>query len=991
MSSRYDNDSEDVVQENKKQTEAINKYIIGTLKMYINPEIFVKSSSGNTKKRKMPSIYYTQQYTKTPGEVQKIQKEITSEQAANKLASGSGSGSGVSGTSGITTGTGMGQPMQQQFQQPQLQQFQQPQLQQPQQQLVPQPVKVMGGGAEPMYGMGGVSGLNVQATSISSRVDPNAEPYIASLIKFSNAGFPPYSTIKSQVDTFFNLRAFRGFLKKLGNPVPIKDKDNKPINVENALGPSLIKDSDGKDKKVDKSEVENVFKEIFGNTSRDNTSQSSGTKEYTKDGATGKISFWSTNAVPQKIGKAFIFLYTIPSPQESRQQAQLSGQGRNLNANKPMMLMVKDGNDYSLIGGYVDNTIKNILGNTQVSTETETEVTKPDVITRTITKEFSSKTGTSFPQSVASKYLLYKISNYETKLAEFKSQLINVKIKLEEVEKRITSITSEVSSLKDELKEISRLIGDDEDSILKGRQTSLSSKYNEKTKELENEMDNKKQYNEDLSRLMVEINGINKNKEILPVIVYAVQVSQNTMQSIIQSSKSRTTLASGELVMVPIVTIYNVLSNKQVSDNIVVTKFQNQLLQMVIGILQQEKIISQIADASQITEDYYNKDARMEALQKILSPDSISEIDDIIKHNIKFMLGIFFSYKNSFSYSGNQYIINSVDWDDTFKQLSNISKLLKRMNASYYITLKLFLEKLEPGKLPSDRKGTFLESCGVKGAIIRNEWKNNFESRTLKEWKALLPIPSFGKGKGEGEGILNKIVPSFIKNALKSIQNPLMSPLDPGVLQVSLIQYSLLGEVELQEFYFKIENSFAGVTWKNDNTWEKRKQRLFAAMDECQADIYCFQNVQCSLDVYKKCVDEAVFDDEKHTIDRRVKILHEINNFSTYRERLNLYFNKIHGNLISTHDSEGLNCVSDIYEKYKDSYDFVYFFEQVFYKDSSQASGYIPNMLYPEYDKKVALGNLTMVKKSKFEIENKLRYDVRIGAAFCSENIKKKF
>ena len=76
MSSRYDNDSEDVVQENKKQTEAINKYIIGTLKMYIDPEIFIKNASGNTKKRKMPIIYYTRQYTKTTGEVQKIQKEI---------------------------------------------------------------------------------------------------------------------------------------------------------------------------------------------------------------------------------------------------------------------------------------------------------------------------------------------------------------------------------------------------------------------------------------------------------------------------------------------------------------------------------------------------------------------------------------------------------------------------------------------------------------------------------------------------------------------------------------------------------------------------------------------------------------------------------------------------------------------------------------------------------------------------------------------------
>ena len=183
------------------------------------------------------------------------------------MSSGSGA-SGVSGISATTTGMGMGmgmgqQPPLQQFQQPmqmqqqqqqqqqqmlqqrmlqqqQQQQQMQQQQQQQQQQLVRRPTEVMGGGAEPMYGMGsmgmgGVSGLNLQSTSISSRVDPNAEPYIASLIKFSNAGFPPYSTIKSQVDTFFNIRAFRGFLKKLGNPVAIRDKDNKPIDVESAF------------------------------------------------------------------------------------------------------------------------------------------------------------------------------------------------------------------------------------------------------------------------------------------------------------------------------------------------------------------------------------------------------------------------------------------------------------------------------------------------------------------------------------------------------------------------------------------------------------------------------------------------------------------------------------------------------------------------------------------------------------------------------------
>ena len=227
-----------------------------------------------------------------------------------------------------------------------------------------------------------------------------------------------------------------------------------------------------------------------------------------------------------------------------------------------------------------------------------------------------------------------------------------------------------------------------------------------------------------------------------------------------------------------------------------------------------------------------------------------------------------------------------------------------------------------------------------------------------------------------------------------------MSPLDPGVLQVSLIQYSLLSESELQAYYPKIENSFSGVAWKNDNTWEKRKQRLFAAMDECQADIYCFQNVQCSIAVYNKCITDAKLTEDE------IIILRNINSTTSldYRKRLNLYFGKIHDALISADDSDtdGLNCVNDIYKKYKDSYDFVYFFEQVFYTsewlnsrttDKTQIilSGYAANMLYPEYGKKVALGNLTMVKKSKFEIENKLRYDVRIGAAFCSENVKKKF
>ena len=1013
MSTRYDNDSEDVVKENTKQTEAINKYIIGTLKIYITPEIFVKNTSGDTKKRKMPSIYYTRQYTKTLGEVQKIQKEITNEQAASKLPSGSG----ASGTSGITTGTGtgMGQQMQQrqmqqqqqqqqeqmqqqQQQQEQMQRQQQQQMQRPQQQmqqLVRQPVKVMGGGAEPMYGMGsmgmgGVSGLNFQSTSISSRVDQNAEPYIASLIKFSNAGFPSYSTLKSQVDTFFNLRAFRGFLKKLGNPITIRDANNQPINVENALLGLHTKNVNDK-KTIIPTSIEYKIRTFFGPVIHEKSSEPT-LKEYKSDKLKdAEIKFWSTNEVPQKIGKAFIFLYTIPSPQESRQQAQLSGQSRNTNANKPMMLMVKDGSEYSLIGGYVDNTIKTLLANnTQVTSESETQVTKFDVIEKTITKEFSSKTGTSFPSSIASKYLLYKPPPPPNHARSQESNESYSEEKHKEELSKKQKVTTEIDKLKEQLKK-SRIRSREISADSINEKKKINTEIEETEKSIEVKEEELKKIEDVIYTIKKRLEKKNQDKEILPVIVYAVQVSQNNMQTIIQNSKSRTTLASGELVMVPIVTIYNVLAGKQISDNIAIIKFQSQLLQMTIGILQQEKIISQIADASQIGTDYYDDEKRTDELKQILSPDSINEIDDIIKHNIKFMLGIFFSYKNTFFYSGNQYIINSVDWNDTFQQLRDKAKLLKRMNASYYINLKLFLEKLEPGKLPSDRKGTFLESCGVKGAIIRNEWKNNFESKTLDGWKEVF---GFGKKKEDevkGEGIFDKIVPSFIKNAIKSIQNPLMSPLDAGVLQVSLIQYSLLSESELQEFYPNIENSFAGVAWKNDNTWEKRKQKLFTAMDESMADVYCFQNVQCSLDIYKKCITDAKLTEEDITK------LQDINNPITYRKRLDIYFDKIHDALISGKNEDGANCVNDIYEKYKDSYEFVYFFEQVFYSSAEvnkhpiNASGYIPDMLYHEYGKKVALGNLTMVKKSKFEVVKNLRYDVRMGASFCSGVNKTKF
>ena len=62
---------------------------------------------------------------------------------------------------------------------------------------------------------------------------------------------------------------------------------------------------------------------------------------------------------------------------------------------------------------------------------------------------------------------------------------------------------------------------------------------------------------------------------------------------------------------------------------------------MTIGILQQEKIISQIADARQIGNDYYDDKSRMDKLKKI----TFVEINSFnILSNLMSLPGIFISF-----------------------------------------------------------------------------------------------------------------------------------------------------------------------------------------------------------------------------------------------------------------------------------------------------------------------------------------------------------
>ena len=135
-------------------------------------------------------------------------------------------------------------------------------------------------------------------------------------------------------------------------------------------------------------------------------------------------------------------------------------------------------------------------------------------------------------------------------------------------------------------------------------------------------------------------------------------------------------------------------------------------------------------------------------------------------------------------------------------------------------------------------------------------------------------------------------------------------------------------------------------------------------MDMCGSDIYCFQNVQCSLESYRKIV-ESLTGAEKET-------LQDVTTPNKQSERIKIH-RKVLNQLLEKVD-DPLNLLAQIYERYKQEYFFVYFFEQSYIGGAMTIS-----------DKKTALCNLTMVKSDKFELKDET--DVRMGA-FINKNKK---
>jgi nicotinic acid mononucleotide adenylyltransferase/O-acetyl-ADP-ribose deacetylase (regulator of RNase III) len=839
--------------EERKEKDAIEKYNVGTLKMYISPEIIETNKSGDFKKRKLSKIYYLRKYTETPSELQQSQK-IQAAAAAPAPAPAPVAGPVAGPVAAAAAPPVIAPPVAA------------PPLNQ---NLVPKvgglfstssldsdnsPTAVNRPSGSSSYSP---SSTGYSNESIANKPTYDAEPFISSLIKFTNAGFPSNSTVKSRLDTFFNIKAFRAYLKKLGEPITLFDKNNKTKN------PSDIK--------------------ILGSGSNEPGSGVDGKKRIEDGGNKLQTKPQNYEAL---IGSVYAFLFTNPSEQEKRQQSE-SSKTKTL---KPSLLMVKDGDEYSLLGSKIDNQEKQLTAlGASVVTNQISKITSDNKINKTIEEAFTKKTGTTFP-------------------------------------------------------------GTSSDT----RRTLV---FEPKTMDPAPTIDTK------IDDLMAIINS--------------GQVDLSKMNSIIQSSKNRTSFGSGDLVLVPIIDIYNVVkgnvSASQIEGKISISPRQRIILKLTIELLQKQNILPTLTGEERQKDTFHTDKERMVGLAD-LSPATISELNSTVIHNIKFILNIIFSNKTTFLNGGTSYIIDYVDWNNTFKQLKDTA-IQKNMKVGYYIEIELFIEKFDKGKLPINRADSFLGSCTVKRARLNSSWKRDFLNQNWGQVAEKLSDAFKPDPNASIASAIAGIIPNSIRKTLLGSSRDLMPRLNAGVNQISFVQYTFLGQDELIKAFKLVDNSYAGVAWKNNQAWEKRKERLFGAVDSCDADVYCFQNVQCSINVYKNIVKKlsTAKQDALKSTDTSPQTL-----------RMNIYKNDIQEQLLSD-TTDPTNLVAQIYEKYKDYYHFVYFFEQkcIIPTQLPSPTSTIrtcilePDTEFPDIAHPTAVGNLTMIKKLKFEIKE--IFDIRMA------------
>ena len=859
------------VAEQNKTTNIIKKYNIGTLQIFISPEILSMTSK---ERKRIDKIYYKRDYTSTPSELQKSQKDYEKEVALQKeQKEQKEQRDNIAKQAAVPPALPAIPPP------PNVVPPAPPALPSPPRPVAPNAPNadlkkkqlMIGGGffdsdfnddrgrlyererererMDPYNGMEARMGArtttssSITASSLLSNATKDAEPFIASLVKFNNSGFPNNATIKARVDTFFNINLFKAFVKKLGEPIKLYGNDSQIVSVDDI-------------------EVLNEPK----NQKKDDSKKKVFETDQKTEGSF--ITNWYPSQEQKKlIGSVYAFIYTTPTEQEKKQALEMSKK-----IPEASMLMIKEGDNYRLIGGPIDNREKVFAGYGVPLAPSPSSRIKSDTDENTVANQINSE----YRKITGQSSLPMAVSN-----------------------------------------------------------TGLRFIY------------------EPQSSFDKDVNA-NSDKSKMKSVIYTRQVTNSQIESIIESSRASST----DIVKVPITTLFNIISGKTQTLQLRIDLNPNTvtILKFLFRILEKQNLLSAISgQQKKKTGEIY--DDRIKAIREKLSESSLNELDAVIRHNIRFILDIIFSNKVTFNYKGIDYIIDYLEWNNTFKQLR---KVLENYKVAYYIELELFLEKLEKGKLAIDRDRTLFSSCAVKGSQIKNFWRRNF----LEQNWARVGRQIKNSIKVKSTPSVTDILPGFLKKALNVGGSEIMSQLNTGVNQISFVQYCLLGQEQLVQDFKNIDNSFAGVSWKNENLWSKRKEILFNAMDMCGSDIYCFQNVQCSLESYRKIV-ESLTGAEKET-------LQDVTTPNKQSERIKIH-RKVLNQLLEKVD-DPLNLLAQIYERYKQEYFFVYFFEQSYIGGAMTIS-----------DKKTALGNLTMVKSDKFELKDET--DIRMGA-FINKNKK---
>lgn len=371
--------------------------------------------------------------------------------------------------------------------------------------------------------------------------------------------------------------------------------------------------------------------------------------------------------------------------------------------------------------------------------------------------------------------------------------------------------------------------------------------------------------------------------------IYLYSVSSDITEKIIRSARSVDKI----IRMIPLETIDNIINKNEDRKDY---NIDNNIIDLIKNILTKIKVSYDITSSTTALKLKEYNAQQLEMIDSKLSKSTRDMINNNINSNIRFLINLFFSNQTVFIYRGNNYSIQSVEWVNN-KYIRGYPAT--KLKSGYQINIILYLYKLEKGKLLLERIPAI--GCQVKKLQLKRSWDAQFTGK--------LKIPSLKEIQDSISNFATNIgtnLNNFMGQT--ELNNKLMTPMIVTPNRVFIIQYNILSQELLTNDVIKMGNTFNLVKWKNTTGWNERSKIIFNSIDESNADIYCFQQVQCVPSLFK-------------------------------------------GNMknILENTSNPLNIVGQFYQRYNNNYHCIFDFERIM-------------------DAPYSVGNLTLINKSKFDI-----------------------